>query len=238
MPQRIGTHAEHWEVRARSLAHSAEVLLPVRSSIGNIKPRTAEIRYLQSKSSVGADISSSSIAFMLAGFALENVLTGIRIHQINSESPAIKDEVRVRSITKTHDLQQLAQEARVNTSDDDLKVLAKLTEQILWAGKDPRPKGAADFLKVWRWGERRTTLLWTTPSRACIKAVLWRLYARWRSEGPGFFAGICPGLLLCGVSHQSSLLTQRRPVDGALATRACSPRPNTHPFERSQINAR
>ena len=185
-----------------------------------------------------ADISSSSIAFMLAGFALENVLTGIRIHQINSESPAIKDEVRVRSITKTHDLQQLAQEARVNTSDDDLKVLAKLTEQILWTGRDPRPKGAADFLKVWRWGERRTTLLWTTPSRACIKTVLSRLYARWRSEGPGFFAGMCPGLRLCGVSQQSSLLTQRRPVDGALATRACSPRPNTHPFERSQINAR
>ena len=68
---------------------------------------------------------------MLAGFALENVLTGIRMDQINSESPAIKDEVRVRSITKTHDLQQLAQEARVNTSDDDLKVLTKLTEQIL-----------------------------------------------------------------------------------------------------------
>ena len=157
---------------------------------------------------------------MLAGFALENVLTGITIHQINSESPAIKDEVRVRSITKTQDLQQLAQEARVNSSDDDLKVLAKLTEQILWAGRDPRPKGAADFMKVWRWGERRTTLLWTTPSRARTKAVLSRLYARWRSEGPGFFSGICPGLLLCGVSHQSSLITQRRPVDGALAARA------------------
>jgi hypothetical protein len=92
-------------------------------------------------------MSMTTVAFMLAGFAIENVLKGIRVQQLNAETQVTEGDKRIKSLTNTHNLSKLATDAGLTVSSEESKLLVKLTDRILWSGRYPRPKRSEDFLK-------------------------------------------------------------------------------------------
>lgn len=141
------THPESWEVTARELAHSAQVLY--------LRSERATKEFFRENPQSGspaanqllADMSIRQVAFMLAGFAIENVLKGIRVQQYNGEKQVSDGDPRIKSLTGTHNLSKLATDAGLTVSSEEKKLLVKLTDRILWSGRYPRPKRPEDFLK-------------------------------------------------------------------------------------------
>ncbi len=139
------THSELWEVQARELAYSAQVLY-LRSERA-IKELIRDMPESGSPAAnqLLADSSMITVAFMLAGFAIENVLKGIRVQQLNAETQATERDNRIKSITSTHNLSKLATDAGLTVSSEEAKLLVKLTDRVLWSGRYPRPKRPEDF---------------------------------------------------------------------------------------------
>ena len=141
------THPELWEVQARNLAYSAQVLYLRSARATETLIREKPISGTPEASQLLADMSMATIAFMLAGFAIENVLKGIRVQQINIESPVLEGDIRVKSITSTHNLARLASDAGITLTAEENKLFDKLTDLIIWSGRYPRPKRPEDFMK-------------------------------------------------------------------------------------------
>lgn len=142
------TTPELWGHRACNLAYSANLIyqrssLAGKALFGEESPQngTPEAQQLISESSM------SPIAYMLAGFAIENVLKGLIIQQINAEPSTIDGDVRLRKLTTTHDLTQLAKDAGIDPEDAVAELLSTLTEFLVWVGRYPRPRKLKDYMK-------------------------------------------------------------------------------------------
>jgi len=83
-----------------------------------------------------------SVAYMLAGFAFENLLKGILI---SGESPL--DE-RGRFILKSHNLLELSVEAGYTFNDEDRRLLERAQEFAIWAGRYPIPLNSESIPRV------------------------------------------------------------------------------------------
>lgn len=83
----------------------------------------------------------SSVALMIGALAIENLLKGIRVEQIQQ----VFDQ-RGRFILATHDLLRLADDAQVSLSEEDRILLERLQEFSTWGGRYPVPKKSEDLL--------------------------------------------------------------------------------------------
>lgn len=135
-----------WAHSAADLAYSARALFQRANDASEAlikdKPENSEpkMRYLLS------EMGMYSVAFMLAGFALENLIKGLRVAQLNSESPVTEEDPRFKALTATHDLPRLAREAGIPTDHTVVEALWTLTEHIFWVGRYPRPKLFKNFM--------------------------------------------------------------------------------------------
>src|SRR5205085_1848679 len=75
----------------------------------------------------------SGVAYMLAGFAVEVLMKARLVHRGNALDS--KGVFRLR----THDLLQLAADTSFKVSDDEARLLERLTEYAVWAGRYPIP---------------------------------------------------------------------------------------------------
>lgn len=71
-------------------------------------------------------------AFLMLGFAIENLLKGLYVTR-NSDAVA-QDRI---GVPKTHDLEQLAQKAGFSLTPTEADLLRKLTTVISWSGRYP-----------------------------------------------------------------------------------------------------
>ena len=74
-----------------------------------------------------------SVAYMLAGFAIENLLKGLLVAR---ESPVEKDG---KFKFATHDLRQLAQDAGYELDESENRLLERVQEFTVWTGRYPVP---------------------------------------------------------------------------------------------------
>ena len=108
-----------WQLKADSLAAAFDVLIEddIRRKLESARARRIP-----------------SVEYMLAGFALENLLKGqlIARHKHRDETGAFK--------LKTHDLRQLARDAGYEMSEPENRLLEKIQEFATWTARYPVPK--------------------------------------------------------------------------------------------------
>jgi len=75
----------------------------------------------------------SSVAYMLAGFAVEVLMKGVLVQ----EGSAV--DLKGRFTLDSHDLLKLAERAALTLSDDESRLLERLQEYLTWAGRYPVP---------------------------------------------------------------------------------------------------
>jgi hypothetical protein len=85
------------------------------------------------------DIPLCSVAFMLAAFALENLLKGIWVKRMDSEQPLVEDDKRIKKIFDTHDLVKLAAKAGIPCDASRTELFERLTIEMVWGGRYSRP---------------------------------------------------------------------------------------------------
>lgn len=79
------------------------------------------------------------VAYMLAGFAMENLLKGRLIAQQDAAARAGPFKF------KGHDLRQLAQDAGCTLSDDESRMLERVEQFAVWTGRYPIPMNPEDM---------------------------------------------------------------------------------------------
>lgn len=82
----------------------------------------------------------SSIAMMLGGFAIENLLKGIKV----SQGSQVFDDRGFFTI-KTHDILELAVQAGVELDTEEKALLERLEQFVIWAGRYPIPLSSEDL---------------------------------------------------------------------------------------------
>lgn len=82
-------------------------------------------------------------AFMLYGFAIENLLKGIIV--MNDPSKVKDDKI---GVPKTHDLRTLAGDAKVKITTDEAKMLTALSTITTWSGRYPVALNLQEFAPV------------------------------------------------------------------------------------------
>ena len=107
-----------WLLKAESLISSFEVLI-------------ADDERLALEGQPGRRIQS--VAYMLAGFAIENLLKGLLVAR---ESPFDENG---RFKFATHDLRQLAQDAGYELDESENRLLERVQEFTVWTGRYPVP---------------------------------------------------------------------------------------------------
>ena len=137
---------EFWFLTASKLAESAEVLVSHNAS------RSPEVQAAKSKAVAQAKanamqnnkIGTAKIdaqplnyvpAFLLFGYALENLFKGI----IVANDPTLISDAKLSSELKSHDLSFLAEKAVVTLSNAERKNCDRLTAIVVWAGRYPAP---------------------------------------------------------------------------------------------------
>ncbi|MFH1317733.1 MAG: hypothetical protein ABIH71_01790 [Candidatus Omnitrophota bacterium] len=88
----------------------------------------------------------SSIYFMLSSFAIENLLKAIIIkNNFKAINNQVKNKSELPSMLCSHDLCYLGKKANLNDIANDEKfLLEKLSENAIWKGRYPIPKGSED----------------------------------------------------------------------------------------------
>jgi hypothetical protein len=107
-----------WTLKAESLIAAFEVLIAddERKAVENLPGRRVQ-----------------SIAYMLAGFAIENLLKG----QLIARKEHLDKKGRFKLVT--HDLRQLALDARYALGDDENRLLERIQEFTVWTARYPVP---------------------------------------------------------------------------------------------------
>lgn len=112
-----------WLLKAWSLIDAFEVLI----ADDERKEGTGEPRRVQ------------GVAYMLAGFAIENLLKG----QLVARQAASERAGRFKF--NSHDLRQLAQDAGYNVTDDENRLLERVQQFAVWTGRYPIPMEPDDM---------------------------------------------------------------------------------------------
>ena len=139
-------YRELWTVQARQLAYAAQVLYRRYEVAAEILFGLPNEEEWVERGELLSEMSLHSTAMMLAGYATENALKGIRIEQMNAESPMVENDPRIRDLTSTHNLVQIAATARIAVTEVQSVLLQSLTDYVLWSGRYPRPRRPAAFL--------------------------------------------------------------------------------------------
>ncbi|MDF0650733.1 MAG: hypothetical protein P0121_04575 [Nitrospira sp.] len=133
---RKADHPRTWELKAAELEYAAEVLwlrqmndFPLQLSRAKAPP------------------ASISVALMLYGLAIENLLKAIIVA---TGSPLDKNG---RISFKMHKLSELARSAGIRVAQKDEFFLNKLTEFVEWAGRYPVPL-SFQKMQPFRWPDR------------------------------------------------------------------------------------
>jgi hypothetical protein len=144
-----------WFLTASKLAESAEVLVSHNES------RSPEV--LAAKSNALAQAKSTAMrnntvgvakidvpplnyvpAFLLFGFALENLFKGILV----KNDPTLISGTRLNGELNSHDLSILAKNAKVSLSASERKTCERLTAVVVWAGRYPAPTKPDTYNKL------------------------------------------------------------------------------------------
>lgn len=115
--QRLAEEPIAWVLRADELIAAFEVL-------------AADI---ESNAASHCPPSTSSVALMLAGFAIENILKAFLVANRNPLNSKGRFEFA------THKLLKLATNAQLAVSSDEARLLERLEEFVAWAGRYPVP---------------------------------------------------------------------------------------------------
>jgi hypothetical protein len=97
-------------------------------------------------------------ASLLGGYALENLLKGLRVRQIREAGgTARRDGTLVRELSG-HDLEALADAAEVVLASHERSLLKRLTTTIAWGGRYAAPKKGGDSDSAVMIGSDRETI--------------------------------------------------------------------------------
>lgn len=139
------THPELWTSRAQELAYAANVLYERASAATATVVKKNPPNGVPETQRLLSEMGMNSVAMMLAGFAMENMLKALRVAQLNSESPVSENDRRVMKLTKTHDLGKLAKDAGIETGSIAIEALETLRQFLEWAGRYSRPVNRKSF---------------------------------------------------------------------------------------------
>lgn len=139
------THPELWTSRAQELAYAANVLYERASAATEIVVKKNPPNGVPETQRLLSEMGMNSVAMMLAGFAMENMLKALRIAQLNSKSPVRGNDPRVMKLLETHNLGQLAKDAGIETNSIASEALETLRQFLEWTGRYSRPVNSKKF---------------------------------------------------------------------------------------------
>jgi hypothetical protein len=133
-----------WKYKACDLAHAAEMLHERETQAIDTLTREQPASGSLEANRLIADTSLFPIAYMLAGFAIENAMKGVLIDKLGIDDPS---DPRVIKITKEHDLIKLAQDTLPELIEPNKSLLEKLHQYVTWLGRYPRPRTPHNYMK-------------------------------------------------------------------------------------------
>jgi hypothetical protein len=133
-----------WRHQAAELAHAAQVLHELATQATNTLIREPPASGSLEASHLLADMSMTPVAYMLAGFAIENTIKGLLIERLGPVDPFDR---RVKNITSEHNMVSLAKDKFPELIEPNIGLLEKLHEFIVWLGRYPRPKTPNNYMK-------------------------------------------------------------------------------------------
>jgi hypothetical protein len=133
-----------WRHQAGELAHAAQVLYERATQATNTLTREWPASDSLEANRLLADMSMIPVAYMLAGFAIENAIKGVLIERLGPVDPF---DPRVKNITSQHNMVSLAKDKFPELIEPNIGLLEKLYEFVLWLGRYPRPKTPNNYMK-------------------------------------------------------------------------------------------
>jgi len=149
-----------WLSYARSLQFAADLLKPIfEKEHKTPRPRSQKNNF---------PISVSQIYLMIVGFAVENYLKGIYVISF----PEIINNDKLIKLNR-HDLLQLMRELKFNVSKDEVDLIERLEEFVLWAGRYPIPAKFDRLIpKKHREGTKFDFIVYSLPADVDIASKL------------------------------------------------------------------
>ncbi|MBL8991727.1 MAG: hypothetical protein JNM63_00205 [Spirochaetia bacterium] len=138
--QSVVSSSISWLFSAMHLERATEVLL-AQSKL-DFDARTRQ------KPGDPCDVSIDSVAKMLAGMTIENLLKGV----IAIKQSVIKENGEMEAGVKSHDLLDLAEKSKIDVDLKTREMLERLEDAIVWSGRYPAPLNHKDSVPR-LWGE-------------------------------------------------------------------------------------
>lgn len=140
----IGRNAQDWLWAAKRLKMSADLVLKHLLQITNVP-------YIGSSKSI-LELMQKRLAFiesfmMLTGFAFENLLKGIDIAKNPNLVDSKKLDTALWNVRGGHGISSFAKKV-VSLNPSEIKLLERLEEYIIWAGRYPIPKLANTYSRA------------------------------------------------------------------------------------------
>jgi hypothetical protein len=133
-----------WKHQAVELAHAAKVLQELATQATNTLIQESPPSGSPEANRLLADMSLTPVAYMLAGFAIENAIKGLLIERLGPVDPSGRD---IKNITREHDIVSLAKDEFPELIGRNVGLLEKLNEFVVWLGRYPRPRTHTNYLK-------------------------------------------------------------------------------------------
>jgi hypothetical protein len=149
-----------WRASAEGLSFGATVLLDVARAamkavdpLSGTRPAGSKGITVRERLTIATRMSDSALrigqkrtAALLYGLAAENLLKGLRVRHLRTigRSHVKSERGRLRVDLGGHDLPQIAREAAIVLSRDEMKVLKELAIAVTWAGRYPVRKRSTD----------------------------------------------------------------------------------------------
>ncbi len=137
-----------WAMSANRLARSAEVLWEQWEKSHDYAMHISAASDPNEAGLHCRDIELCTVAFMLAGFAIENVIKGLWVDYEIKSCPIVEGDKRLDKL-KTHNLIKLAKEAKIIFNAQELVLIAKLQTELTWGGRYSRPLNPDEFYRVY-----------------------------------------------------------------------------------------
>lgn len=149
-----------WLSYARSLKYTSELLKPIFIEEHKTPRPRGQKNYFP--------ISVSQIYLMIVGFAVENFIKGIYVIL----NPDIITDDRLVKLNR-HDILQLLRELKFTISKEEIDLVERLEEFVLWAGRYPIPAKFERLIpKKHREGTKFDFIVYSLPTDAELSSKL------------------------------------------------------------------
>ena len=158
-----GADPQTWLLSATRLFYGAELLWDAA--------KRAEQAVFRGEPHHHAASDQHNIAFLLFGYAFENVLKGLIVHRLNTEGKTVVEGGKLKHVPKQHDLVALARDAKLPLEADETDLLIRLKAYVVWAGRYPIMLDASAYIRTQLVTSQHSSTDWPLAQRLFNKAI-------------------------------------------------------------------